>query len=210
MVKCGRFRDSCNLGWKLAAVLQGWGGDGLLDSYDAERRPVFASTARDFIERYIEDDRAFLAAHDPVRDKDDFEKAWFSRNLDADEVLAFEPNYEGSPIIPQSKGMPSARGSHSFAARPGHLLPPPGPDGRETGNAIGPEFTVLAARPERAAGFTKAAKSLGVPLSAPASMADWHQCWGREVILVRPDRYVAWTGDNDADADRILRAALGS
>ncbi|WP_413721039.1 FAD-dependent monooxygenase [Silicimonas sp. MF1-12-2] len=204
------FEDVRNLGWKLAAVLQGWGGDGLLDSYDAERRPVFASTARDFIERYIEDDRAFLAAHDPVRDKDDFEKAWFSRNLDADEVLAFEPNYEGSPIIPQSKGMPSARGSHSFAARPGHLLPPPGPDGREAGKAIGPEFTVLAARPERAAGFTKAAKSLGVPLSAPASMADWHQCWGREVILVRPDRYVAWTGDNDADADRILRAALGS
>src|SRR5262249_56446581 len=32
--------DAVNLGWKLAAVLQGWGGPGLLDSYEPERRPV--------------------------------------------------------------------------------------------------------------------------------------------------------------------------
>ena len=32
--------DSVDLGWKLAAVLQGWAGPGLLDSYEAERRPV--------------------------------------------------------------------------------------------------------------------------------------------------------------------------
>ena len=32
--------DAVDLGWKLAAVLQGWGGPALLDSYEAERRPV--------------------------------------------------------------------------------------------------------------------------------------------------------------------------
>ena len=32
--------DAVDLGWKLAAVLQGWGGAGLLDSYELERRPV--------------------------------------------------------------------------------------------------------------------------------------------------------------------------
>ncbi|MFC8511735.1 FAD-dependent monooxygenase [Streptomyces sp. NPDC057257] len=32
--------DAANIGWKPAAVLQGWGGAGLLDSYEAERRPV--------------------------------------------------------------------------------------------------------------------------------------------------------------------------
>ena len=36
------FEDARNLGWKLAAALQGWARRGLLDSYDAERRPVFA------------------------------------------------------------------------------------------------------------------------------------------------------------------------
>ena len=32
--------DGVDLGWKLAAVLQGWGGPRLLDSYEQERRPV--------------------------------------------------------------------------------------------------------------------------------------------------------------------------
>ncbi|HEX3788584.1 MAG TPA: FAD-dependent oxidoreductase [Pseudonocardiaceae bacterium] len=32
--------DAMNLGWKLAAVVAGWAPDGLLDTYDAERRPV--------------------------------------------------------------------------------------------------------------------------------------------------------------------------
>ena len=45
--------DAANLGWKLAAALQGWAGASLLDSYGEERRPVFASTARDFIEKAI-------------------------------------------------------------------------------------------------------------------------------------------------------------
>ncbi|WP_372348468.1 FAD-dependent monooxygenase [Streptomyces sp. KL116D] len=31
--------DAVDLGWKIAAVLQGWGGPALLDSYEAERRP---------------------------------------------------------------------------------------------------------------------------------------------------------------------------
>jgi len=36
--------DAVNIGWKLAAVLGGWGGDGLLASYEAERRPVAERT----------------------------------------------------------------------------------------------------------------------------------------------------------------------
>ncbi|HEV8570661.1 MAG TPA: FAD-dependent monooxygenase [Actinoplanes sp.] len=33
-------QDAINLGWKLAAEVQGWAPPGLLDSYEAERRPV--------------------------------------------------------------------------------------------------------------------------------------------------------------------------
>ena len=32
--------DAANLAWKLAAMVQGWGGNGLLASYEKERRPV--------------------------------------------------------------------------------------------------------------------------------------------------------------------------
>ncbi|MEV4179255.1 FAD-dependent monooxygenase [Nonomuraea sp. NPDC049709] len=35
-------QDAMNLGWKLAAQVKGWAPEGLLDSYDAERRPVGA------------------------------------------------------------------------------------------------------------------------------------------------------------------------
>ncbi|MFJ8623554.1 FAD-dependent monooxygenase [Kitasatospora sp. NPDC093550] len=34
--------DAMNLGWKLAAVVAGWAPEGLLDTYDAERRPLGA------------------------------------------------------------------------------------------------------------------------------------------------------------------------
>lgn len=33
-------QDAANLSWKLAAAWHGWGDDGLLDSYHAERYPV--------------------------------------------------------------------------------------------------------------------------------------------------------------------------
>ena len=35
-------QDAFNLGWKLAAEIDGWAPEGLLDSYEAERRPVAA------------------------------------------------------------------------------------------------------------------------------------------------------------------------
>ena len=41
--------DVANLGWKLAAKLEGWGSDALLQSYSEERHPVFKETGDDFI-----------------------------------------------------------------------------------------------------------------------------------------------------------------
>ncbi|QRY45172.1 FAD-dependent monooxygenase [Mycolicibacterium boenickei] len=38
--------DADNLAWKLAAVLHGWASDSLLDTYEAERRPVALSSAQ--------------------------------------------------------------------------------------------------------------------------------------------------------------------
>ena len=36
--------DAVNIGWKLAAVLQGWGGEALLRSYQQERKPIAQQT----------------------------------------------------------------------------------------------------------------------------------------------------------------------
>jgi len=204
------FEDARNLGWKLAATIQGWAGEDLLDSYDAERRPVFASTARDFIERFIRDDKDFLDTYHPGRDLDAFKAAWSSRNLDASEVHAFEPNYEGSPIVPGTSGTPSAKGSHCFEARPGHLLPPPGPGAAdEILGCLSETFTLLCDEEDLATEFRKVAAALGLPLSVGPLRADWREAYRSDAILVRPDRFIVWAGDRGMAPSDILAAAIG-
>ena len=66
--------DAVNLGWKLAARLDGWGGDTLLTSYSEERRPIFHEVAEDFIAERIRIDGAFLHRYSPDRDKAEFEQ----------------------------------------------------------------------------------------------------------------------------------------
>ena len=167
--------DAANLGWKLAATLQGWGGARLLDSYDAERRPVFASTARDFIEKSIVDDRDFLRRCDPEADAAAFEKALNARLHDArSEIDSFEPNYEGSPIVfGPPGGVTGALGSHAFTARPGHHLAPAALSaGGDVFDRLGPGFTLLAldANPSATMAFqAAAARSATWPCSRPRS-----------------------------------------
>ena len=45
-------QDAFDLGWKLAAVLDGWGGAALLESYDHERRPASARAAEVSLANY--------------------------------------------------------------------------------------------------------------------------------------------------------------
>lgn len=212
--------DARNLGWKLAAVLQGWGGDALLDSYDAERRPVFASTMRDFIARSIETDRVFLAEHDPARDKPAFDAAWAARASGAvGEVQAFEPHYENSPIVQASgsgKG-PGAVGSHQFAARAGHHLAPAAlSSGSDVYETLGPGFTLLAFGAWGGAlAFRDAAEALKLPLAIVEDGAQGDTArYGASLVLVRPDNFVAWTARAgeaiDADgAMAVLRQVSG-
>ncbi|NDZ74165.1 FAD-dependent monooxygenase [Streptomyces sp. SID10362] len=47
-------QDAHNLAWKLAAVLEGWAGEPLLDTYDAERRPVAEATSARAAHRSVE------------------------------------------------------------------------------------------------------------------------------------------------------------
>lgn len=209
------FEDAVNLGWKLAAVEAGWGGPALLDSYDAERRPVFESTARDFIARSIADDRDFLDEFDPLRDRDAFERRWRDRQAGAAaEVDAFEPNYEGSPIAAGAEGRtPSALGRHRFAARAGHHLAPLTlSDGRNVYEALGPGFTLLALGQSEAvtAAWAAGAAALGMPLRIIHGGRDGDAArLESELALIRPDQYVAWAGGPDAVAARVLGHASG-
>lgn len=206
--------DARNLGWKLAAALQGWAGAQLLDSYDLERRPVFASTMRDFIARSIEIDRDFVAAFDPALDRAAFEREWAARGSGAvSEVHAFEPHYEGSPVVSAAPGAGpcSAVGSHRFEARAGHHLAPARlASGRDVIDALGGGFTLLAfdadAAPLQPALDEATARALPLQVVHEAPSEESKR-YAARLILVRPDHYVAWSSDAPGDVAG-LRAAL--
>jgi 4-hydroxyisophthalate hydroxylase len=208
--------DVANLGWKLAATLQGWGGDALTRSYTEERRPIFKETAEDFIEAGIQKDAAFLARYSPDKDRAEFDRAWTEhQGAAAPRVLTYEPHYEGSPIVfGPPGGASSARGTHTFTARAGHHLPPQLlSSGRNVFEELGPYFTLLAfdADDHTVAAFAEAAQALRIPLQTiPDSYRDGRTAYAAKWILVRPDRYVAWTADRPPqDAQAILRRAVG-
>ena len=207
--------DARNIGWKLAATLQGWGSEGLLDSYDAERRPVFRSTIDDFIAKSIENDGSFLAAHDPERDRTAFEAAWQEKAAGVvGEIHSFEPHYEGSPVISGAPagGVCSAKGSHQFDARAGHHLAPAVlPSGANVFEALGTGFTLLAiAVPQATVDcFRRAAAEQNLPLTVCVAAPEGEVLrYGAALVLVRPDEFVAWVGKTSEVSDAEIRAVL--
>jgi hypothetical protein len=208
--------DAANLGWKLAAVLDGWGGEALLDSYSLERQPVFRDVGEDIIGGWIRDDRAFLEQHSPERDGASFAAAFEEQAKEFGKRLrGFEPHYEGSPVVcGPAGGVVSAHGSHTFEARAGHHLPPRTlSSDRNVFEELGAGFTLLAFDADAAAvaGFEAAAGALGVPLAVVRdTFADGREAYGHRLVLVRPDQYVVWAGDEaPADADAVLRTVTG-
>lgn len=204
--------DVRNLGWKLAANLQGWGGKGLLASYTPERRPIFERTA-DLIASLIEADRRFVTQFDPTIDKDAFEAAWAGESRRGG-AGTFLPHYEGSPIVVGSSLItPGIDGFASREAQAGqHFAPATLSDGRSTADTIGANFCLFAfSAPEAARLLAGAANRLGIPLNlVEDDFAGDVEAYGRKLILVRPDGYIAWSGDLlDKDADALLGTVVG-
>jgi len=129
--------------------------------------------------------------------------------------MTYEPHYEGSPIVfgpPGAKS--SASGSHTFKARAGHHLPPQLlSSGRNVFEELGPYLTLLAfdSDDRGVASFVEAAKALNVPLKIVRdTYSNERTAYEAKLILVRPDRYIAWTGETaPADAGAVVAKAVG-
>jgi 2-polyprenyl-6-methoxyphenol hydroxylase-like FAD-dependent oxidoreductase len=208
--------DIVNLGWKLSACLRGWGHPDLLDSYSEERRPVFWETANDFITSRIKRDADFLHRYNPQHDRDAFEKAWHARETDiGSRFQQYEPNYEGSPVIfGPANGITTAHGVHEIKARAGHHLAPlPLSNGQSSFDALGDGFTLIAldADATAIAAFTTAAKQRSIPLTLITDhFTAERQAYQARLILVRPDQYVVWAGDElTLPASDILARTTG-
>ena len=215
--------DAVNLGWKLAAVLRGWAPEELLDSYEAERRPVAERTiaaagaqeaflAPSFSAGDLDDDgavgrdlRAAVARALTVKDPE-----FHSLGL----VLGYD--YPDSPLVVPSGGPrpEPAVGVYTPSAHPGGRLPHAWlPDGSSVYDLLGAEFTVLQLSPHAdVRRLVEAAVARGVPLQvvdlgwAPAL----RDLYGADLVLVRPDQHVAWRGDQVADAEELLAGVTGA
>jgi 4-hydroxyisophthalate hydroxylase len=208
--------DDRNLGWKLAAMLEGWGGSNLLDSYSAERQPVFKDTGENMIAAGILEERAWLEQHDPERGLADFEAAWAARATASETPSDVEPNYGGSPIC---FGLPGeTSGIHSpylLKARGGHhLAPQPLSSGKNVYEELGTGFTLLAFGVDDAQvkGFEAAAASYKVPFKVVRDTYEGgRENYESKMVLVRPDQFISWIGDEaPADPTAVVKRAIGA
>lgn len=209
--------DARNVGWKLAAVIAGWGGDALLDSYTEERRPIFDETGEEMIAGGIEQDRDFLARYNPETDRAEFAQVWQELSTGARRrQQTYEPHYEGSSIVfGPSGGVCSIHGTYTFQAQAGHHLPPRMlSSGHNVFEELGREFSLLAFDVDEptVTAFQDAAQHARVPLKLVRdSYADGREQYGAKLILVRPDQYVVWAGEAAPDdAQSILSRVTGN
>jgi 2-polyprenyl-6-methoxyphenol hydroxylase-like FAD-dependent oxidoreductase len=199
--------DSVDLGWKLAAVINGWAGPRLLDSYDAERRPV-ALFNREMCFDLLEVFRRFTE---------------LARNGAAAELLTgflrqqsyqvsnlgihCGQRYSTSPVIWPEVGQPPPWEWSRIVPStwPGSRAPSLRlSDGAELFDRLGVEFTLVdlsGSGENRGKTLVQEANRCGVPMAyLPIGDDRVRAIWQRDLVLVRPDQHVAWRG-NDAPTD---------
>ncbi len=215
--------DAVNLGWKLAAVLQGRAPMRLVESYEAERRPLAernTAYARHFA------DSVGLFAASPELDADspagEAARAEAGAYLDRHARLEFNipgvtfgGRYDASPVIAHDGAMPPPD-------EPNHYTPSASPggrpphawldDGRSLFDLFGAEWTLLALGPDEVptGGFESAAKHAGIDLRVVRlPQAALLELYEAPLALVRPDAIVAWRGPGDEGAVQVLARVLG-
>ncbi len=197
--------DAVNLGWKLAALINGYGGPTLLDSYEAERRPVGLrnmAMSRQHLDVHFQYMRLVGEGATPAQ-QSDFLTAQPGENTYEGIYLGYR--YAGSPIVcadgtdePVSDPLRYTPSTWPGVRPPSVLLA----DGDQLFGRFGREFTLLdMAGDGRADALLAAAAERGVPLRhVVVRESRVRELWERDLVLVRPDQHVAWRG-NDAPAD---------
>jgi len=218
--------DAFDLGWKLAARVQGWGGEMLLDSYELERRPIaFRNTLasadnRDRIDSIMHTLPDAVSETGPegesARARLKPRLLWMTKQFNT-MGLHLGGRYAESPIVvpdgtPEppddprivtQSSWPGCRAPHAWLSK-GHST---------LDEYDGTAFVLVQCGTSTSdtAPFSTAATRLGVPLrhahfSDPAIAA----LYQRQYVLVRPDGHVCWRSNQlPPEAEAILRTVSG-
>lgn len=202
--------DGVDLGWKLGAVLQGWGGKTLLDSYEQERRPVHNFVMDEAVVNHA------LLSHKlwkPGMDGADEQGARLRKEagnvIEANKIREFTTlgvvlgyRYSDSPIVIADGSAPPGQDFLNYvpSAHPGCLAPHAWMhDGTSLYDHFGQGFTLLVtdgSGDEEIERVRDEARNADVPLKIlrprEPAVADLYQA---RLVLIRPDQHVAWRGN---------------
>ena len=210
-------QDAQNLAWKLAAVLHGEAGDALLDSYDAERKPVGQAVTQSSLLNALSMGRTERQAEAVLPRKEFLNEIGlvFGAHYRSSAVVADDTTASAEAQVEQylPSATPGGRAPHVWLSRGEQRL--------STIDLFGRGFVLLTA--PRGAAWREAASRLASPrIDCPVigealqdlceTATSWQAAYGIDddgAVLVRPDGHVGWRARaGAADAEVELRQAL--
>lgn len=201
--------DGYHLAWKLAAVVKGQAGPGLLDSHDTEWRPYGQLIADWQVSNMIDRQAPHLEHLRPELPETDEGKLMFGYRL-REGAFAAEPDADGTMFEDPSAptGRPGTRAPHIWLENAGTRI--------STRDLLTGDFVLLTGAPEAASAAREVAERLGVPIDAYVLGRDLHDPEGRwttaygvpdaGTVLIRPDGFIAWRTTTPLTPDALESA----
>jgi hypothetical protein len=199
--------DAVDLAWKLQGVIEGWAGPGLLDSYEAERRPIGArnvnAAAKNFQRMGEFKVRPEICDETPEGEaaRREATAAIEKTKHRLTQGVQVGYIYEDSPICVADGTPPPAEDLRIYTptTRPGARAPHVWiDDDVSVIDLFWSGFTLLRIGPDapKADGFAEAAAACGLPFAVHhfdlPELTEMYEC---KLVLVRPDGHVAWRAD---------------
>ncbi len=222
--------DALDLGWKMSAVLSGWGGDALLQSYEIERRQVHQRVIEESVANHaVSTTKLVVAGIEDAGDAGDAIRADVGASIAVTKRREFYSlgvvlgsRYRQSPVLASPTSLAGDTVDsidYTPIARPGCLAPHTWLDeGCAKGASLydhfsSDGFTLLVTThgaADSADPLMQAASGLGIPVKLLVQpVKKLNALYGCAYALIRPDHYIAWCGDSVDDAVGTLGLITG-